>query len=391
MNFYIITKLLKKLVLIFLTIFIVLNIISFLLLKSFYKVNLLDYENFLKEKKKYLKETSNSSIPHPFIGNLVLSDEIFSNEFNSEPLFSKISKYEVNDPIKILIVGGSVAEHFSNRGLNYDEDLFFLNVNKKFNTNRFEVYNAAFGGGKQPQQYYKMLYLDLLGFKPDIVINIDGFNEIVLPIHDNVAINNPAIYPRSYSLHLNATAADRSCAKANNKLINKETRIPIIEFFSWAYITRCHKKIIYNNNDDWWTNILKKNYDYSNEDYPRISKEIWVRSSNKMQEFTDLHEISYIQILQPNQYLKGSKKLSKKEIKDFINFRPYGDLLAKHYHLLKFEDTFVKNRIDMRYIFKNDEKTAYADNCCHLNRYGMEKIINKIFEDYESVFYDKLK
>ena len=141
MNFYIITKLLKKLVLIFLIFFIFLNIISFFLLKSFYKVNLLDYENFLKEKKKYLKETSNSSIPHQFIGNLVLSDEIFSNEFNSEPLFSKISKYEVNDPIKILIVGGSVAEHFSNRGLNYDEDLFFLNVNKKFKTNRFEVYS----------------------------------------------------------------------------------------------------------------------------------------------------------------------------------------------------------------------------------------------------------
>lgn len=369
----------------FIILFFILNLISIWFIKFNYNANILEKNTYQIEKRKYIKNFSKSSVPHPFFGNMVLSDTFFNSDFSSEPMFTRISSFGSKKPIKVLILGGSMAEHFSNRGLNYDQDIFFEQINKYFKTDRFEIYNAAFGGGKQPQQFFKLVYLDFLGFKPDIVINIDGFNEIVLPIHDNTAINNPPIYPRSYSLHINATSNDRRCAKNNNILINKNYFLPLIELYVWSYITSCHKKIIGKQNQ-WWTDMIKKKYWFKHEDYPEISKKIWIRASNQMQDFLNYKNITYLHILQPNQYLENSKSFSELEKKEFINFKPYGDILKNNYLKLDFKDTNVKNFLDLRYVFLDEKQTVYADDCCHLNKYGMSTIFRKIFVKFENDF-----
>ncbi len=58
----------------------------------------------------------------------------------------------------------------------------------------------AKGGYKQPQQLMVLAYLLALGARPDVVINVDGFNEVALPPVENVARGVNPFYPRQWHL-----------------------------------------------------------------------------------------------------------------------------------------------------------------------------------------------
>jgi hypothetical protein len=80
----------------------------------------------------------------------------------------------------ILVVGGSVAAGFSG-----DEDAtnavsLILSSSPEIPRRRSKFMNLGRGGYKEPQQINFVVYLLSLGFKPDIVLNIDGFNEVAL-------------------------------------------------------------------------------------------------------------------------------------------------------------------------------------------------------------------
>jgi len=58
------------------------------------------------------------------------------------------------------------------------------------------IHTIAFGGWKQPQQLLALNYFITLGAHFDIIVNIDGFNEIVLPPAENVPKGVYPYYPR---------------------------------------------------------------------------------------------------------------------------------------------------------------------------------------------------
>ena len=98
--------------------------------------------------------------------------------------------------------------------------------------------------GKQPQQLFKLLYLDLLGFQPDVIINYDGFNEIALPFAENLPSNLNAIYPRSFSQVVKSSAYDGRCFKLNNFLLSKNSYLPLFELIKWIYVRNCHQRSV---------------------------------------------------------------------------------------------------------------------------------------------------
>ena len=196
-------------ILTFLLVFITINLGSFILIKSITKKNIYtkDYKEF---KKRFRKSNFKTIFPHPFFGFGIRDNYNYSKKFNNEPLFvNDINKINLDDKIKILILGGSVATHLSlnnsddkynyNNKLINHEDIFEKTINSYFSTDKFIVFNAAIGGGKQPQQLFKLYYLDLIDFKFDIIINLDGFNELALPLSENYQINDHLIYPRNFS------------------------------------------------------------------------------------------------------------------------------------------------------------------------------------------------
>jgi hypothetical protein len=60
---------------------------------------------------------------------------------------------------------------------------------------------AAIGGYKQPQQLMALNYFTALGGEFDVLVNVDGFNEVALPPLENIPQTNP-FCPRQWHLRM---------------------------------------------------------------------------------------------------------------------------------------------------------------------------------------------
>ncbi len=80
----------------------------------------------------------------------------------------------------VMVTGGSVAHHFAvDRGR---ELLAFLEKRPEFAGRTGRLLNTALPGYKQPQQLLILSYLLGLGLRPDVVLNLDGFNEACIAV-----------------------------------------------------------------------------------------------------------------------------------------------------------------------------------------------------------------
>ena len=374
--------------LVLVVLFVIANVVAYHSIKNQSGgLSMFDKEKYRPYKDQFFLVENQSQIPHPFYGLSSVGWEKFPNEITNEPLFWAITPSEVQNPIKVLVVGGSVASHLSKGGTGVRNHLFSELLNKKFKSNRFVVYNAAFPGGKQPQQYFRYLYLELVGFKPDIVVNLDGFNEIALPLAENSILGNPAIFPRSYSRQMHATAADRSCVKTSNFLTKNFFALPIAEWIGAIYVQKCFLSIVGTPHDiPWWSSGMG----YKSSEQIKQSVLIWEQSSKNLNQKLTTLGIDYIHALQPNQYVENSKIYSDEEKSNFIDYKFYSDPIKQNYLKLSGRNLNVKYFIDQRFLFEKNSQTMYADNCCHFNELGMESIINDIIEKAKPAFLRKL-
>ncbi len=235
---------------VFLFFFTFINLLSFIAIKIITKKNI--YSNdYIEFKKRFRKSASKSTYPHPFFGFGVKQNFSSNDLLNDEPIFvNDLNLIDSNNKIKVLILGGSVAKHLSLNNSNdtikfkqnilNNEDIFENSLNNFFNTKKFKVYNAAIDGGKQPQQLFKLYYLDLMELEFDIIINLDGFNELALPLSENYAINDHLIYPRNYSRLISTFNSSFECLNDINKRVNRFSYMPIIEIYDLYNIRNCH-------------------------------------------------------------------------------------------------------------------------------------------------------
>lgn len=373
---------------VFIVLFTAVNIAAHLFIKKILDVSIYE-SNYDITQKQFTKRLSGKRA-HPFYG---LSDGMvpgFDSDVSVENNFRRVSPIRSEDPIKVLVVGGSVASHLSEAREDISEDYLFADkLNSRFNTNQFVVYNAAFGGGKQPQQYFKILYLDLLGFKPDLIINYDGFNEVALSIGQNLENNLNAIYPRNYFETLESSVYDGRCFSVNNTLLSFNTYFPIIELVKWIYVSHCHNEAISSG----------VSINLSNKALAAIEQEnfisrvelIWKDSSNNSFRFAKTKDIPYIHALQPNRHLTGSKPISTEELySGNANKKPLAPSLLiateKYYGNLDMDWLITPYKIDQRYLFEEEDRPVYADQCCHFNKLGMNIIIDDIISKAEPIF-----
>ena len=368
--------------------FIVANVISQNFLLNNYGVSIYDpgHESFSNRFVKVMHR----SHAHPFYGLADGGQRGLSSELSAENSFATISPIPPKNAVNILVLGGSVAGHLSLRtSPGSDDYLLSKFLNSYFNTDRFVVYNAAFGGGKQPQQYFKLLYLDLLGFTPDLIINYDGFNEVALTHGENFNRNLNAIYPRQYDETIFSTATDGACIPKSNQLLASNSLIPLVELARWVFVMKCHREVTGAGRTIEFTNPSLINEEKA--EYNKHVTNIWAESSNKISKFSSDNDIPYIHVLQPNQYFPNSKTLSKKELDDFYKPGPYKTAVERHYKDFDIEALIAENTLDQRGIFYDERRTVYADSCCHFNQLGMSLIISDMVVRFKTVFEKLLK
>ena len=92
----------------------------------------------------------------------------------------------------VLVLGGSVAQAWATPGGRVFQKR--VSGHPALAGRRVRILNYAHASHKQPQQVMRLAYLFSLGYRPDCVINIDGFNEVAFGCDNGSSGMNP-VYP----------------------------------------------------------------------------------------------------------------------------------------------------------------------------------------------------
>lgn len=304
--------------------------------------------------------------------------------------------------LSIAVLGGSVAMGFANHG-----DLLLNELRKvgMLPERGGVVLNYALPGYKQPQQLMTLSYLLVQRERFDIVINLDGFNELALPYSENIRQGLNPVYPRGWPQRV-ASVPDLSTQRITGEIVYLEDlRVRRASLFSHAplrYSVFCN--LLWRLQDrrlgireaelhellltapERKRSFLKFGPSFNDGDDPAIFQdlaEVWARSSLLMNDICAGEGIAYYHFLQPNQYVPGSKPLSGTEQREAFRenhfyrkpvVEGYGPLRAEGRRLVEQGVQFF----DTSMTFVDSEETLYIDSCCHFNRRGNEILAAEI-------------
>lgn len=402
---------LKNLLLLAFSLFFFGNIFAFGALYIYTRQNMYgeEYAQFKAGLEKDKQEVCH--IPHPFFGQLNCDDMPVNQSISQgEPLLRMTSHAATPNPVRVLVLGGSVAGHLSKNvstnkvippEVTYNgqklghEQILQTVLNQHFDTDRFVVDNAALPGGKQPQQLFKLHYLLMLGERYDIVINMDGFNEIALPLIENRTLGNHVAYPRSYSKLVASVNSNSECLMRANHYARHNSWHPLSEVAHLAYIIWCHREVEQQGLDE--NNPIAAVSGYQDATEQAIVAEevaLWQNATQSIAKLAPVYGFTYIHAIQPNQYVSDSKALSAEEKEKYLAYPHYGTAIRDYYHRLNFDFWPASEQatlLDLRDVFRNQPDTLYRDACCHLNNTGMALLSEAIAQRAEHVFIGKLE
>ncbi|MEG4351907.1 hypothetical protein QUA74_19450 [Microcoleus sp. LAD1_D3] len=356
---------------------------------------------------------------HPLFG-YVLKQGAFTNEklklkVNKHGFFSLYEYPFIKTNKNQLIIGlfgGSVANNFAvdeyvNRRLSNKLKSYPEFVNKEI-----IVLNFGNGGYKQPQQLLILNYFLALGQELDVVINIDGFNEVALSNLNNkaqVEIGMPSV---QHIQPLTGLANNNLSPEAMSSIVkineNKKQLKAGIDKLQICQLALCHAvtslqvKQLVNNYQQavvkYDSQVKPSNPDTANSGIVYIPKadsvlqdtvafdkmaSMWYESSIGMNQILSSRKIKYFHFIQPNQYYPTKRAFTAKENEIAIDPKsPYIEGVKKGYPvLLSKVDDLQKagvNIFSAVNILDNTKETVYKDACCHYNSVGEEVLANYV-------------
>jgi hypothetical protein len=302
--------------------------------------------------------------------------------------------------INVLFMGGSVAEQCVaelTRGLS--------SLSHLFRDRQVVVVSAAIGGYKQPQQLYLLSYLALMGAEFDIVINLDGFNEVYVAGRDNRLYGSNPFYP-VYWKALAQSAPSAQVLKdggviallesLNASLARLASRPPfrysVFSLVLWdtlhEFIARkvTEKTILVASGA---RDLSGPAFDYSNNE--RLVRElvrVWTDSSRQIANLSKLYGFQYFHFLQPNHFIH-TKTLTKEE--EFLGLcatcdgeTSMANLVQKAFPMMSANARLLEqggaNFKDLTPIFKDEVRHIYGDKTCHFTPVGNNLIVEHIVD-----------
>lgn len=324
-------------------------------------------------------------------GNPQLSAEAadYGVPMNTADLFRQVDEAEV----VIGVFGGSFAANLAAGGNRLAGHL--EKSSKALSGRKVTVLSFAVAGHKQPQQLMALNWFLALGVHLDMVINLDGFNEIALPSTTNIPKNYHPFYPRGWLLmvddldqelrrrlgeisYLRKRRAERAAwfsklgfsmtaglvwrvldAPLSSRISRAEVELVEEERSPSANYQARGPKFAYESEDAMYDDLVA----------------MWRRASLQMDGLCKSRGIRYLHFLQPNQYLPGAKPLSAEERRvAWDEGHPYKPAVEKAYpRLVRAGGELVREGVafrDLTRVFADDGRTYYRDTCCHVNAQG---------------------
>lgn len=303
------------------------------------------------------------------------------------------------DPGKVIVgmFGGSVAWYLSTESA--DTLVSGLKEVPAFRDKQIVIVRTALFGYKQPQQLLALTYLLSMGAHFDIVINLDGFNEVVLPVTENLQKHVFPFYPRTWFVRVADSPASRRVIdrvkdlRAERRSLATVASNPIARRSMTANVMwKLMDESLSNRITMLQINWLKQPLDdggyaatgppaaYRTEaDLYQDLADKWKSASLQMNRLARANGAAYFHFLQPNQYVPGSKPMTADEKalaidEGFMFAQPartgYPYLIAAGRQLAA-DGVWYQ---DLTGLFSKLPLPVYRDNCCHFKKRGNEII-----------------
>ena len=336
-------------------------------------------------------------IVHPYMGW-----EVSASVEQIEAEMQRIGDPAAANDYEILLVGGSVADVFGAYGADRLQER--LEADPHLGGRRVYVYKYARGGYKHPQTLNAVQYMLSLGFEPECVLAIDGFNEVALSNENAVQESNP-ILPST--MHWGALAmngvVDRECVAMAGRMVENLDELvrftgKVVSSGAWrsAIVGTLAERRMLAIEDD--TRRLRAAYyermrtlggeqvmhgpPFRGRGLPAIEDGIraWTEGSRSLRALCEARGIRYVHVLQPTLHDEGSKPVTDEERAKGVIGESWLEAVKIGYPLLRAAGEKLSRNgeqfFDATRIFAGNAETLYYDNC-HFGAAG-----NRIFADW---------
>lgn len=347
---------------------------------------------------------------HPFLGYVLdartAHGVINPYGFRGEGPYFHSGPFDVT----VLVTGGSGAEHLHA----FSADVLRDEIARipRFRGHRVHVVSAAVWLWKQPQQLLAVAYYLVQGGRIDILINLDGYNEVGNWANQR-RYSGGTMYPAYPSPGLwEALTADigdpQALATAGEVTLLRKLRKRLAQLFEgvgwsvtasafWLQLDRALDARI----SDRLSAQARAETDRGEQGLPwfrtgptqvvppaevlEFSSQLWLNGSRQLAKLAEGNGAAYFHFLQPTILLEGTKPLSAAE-RRLLGADPEHDPNAVYarrgYPRLRELGAQLRAEgvafHDLTRVFADVEETLYVDNCCHFAERGNALLARRI-------------
>jgi len=330
---------------------------------------------------------------------------------NNFGFFSPVD-YPVTDPDAMLvgIFGGSAARMLALQGGPRLEQRLTALYEEPV-----RIINLARGGFKQPQQAIVLAYFLLVGQRFDLVVNLDGFNDVALArlnVQAGLDSSMPSIQHLQALELLTRSATDPAAMRHLLSLAEARERERALELslsrarFAAHYMLAdlCRRRAQHRTRalaaaappalEGARESLISMalpfegagDADSAAGDEKILSE--WIRGSQLMDVLARWAGARYLHVLQPNQYASRRHFSDQERRIAFNEASPYREQVAALYPLLRERAAILRERgiefHDATDVFLGVPEIVYADDCCHFNQRGNDLLVDFIADAVRS-------
>jgi hypothetical protein len=307
------------------------------------------------------------------------------------------------------VVGGSVAQWFALQGADRLREL--LSKTPALAGRKITVLNFASGGYKQPQQLIVLEYLLALGQQLDLVINIDGFNELALSRLNatrGLSVAMPSaqhIIPLSEMI-TGASAESGEQLTALARLIhcrNWRDRLAVDtgEHFATGYFLRSIAELYYARCYQKQQEALEgfardpaslvRLQESTDPEFLDAAISLWMQGSERLRSVSDSIGAAYLHVLQPNQYFTKKVFSAEEQALAIDQGSPYKAAIEEGYGALRAAGTKLRgvHFVDASGLFDTEQRLVFSDSCCHYNQLGNDLLAALVAEEVKTLLSRK--
>jgi hypothetical protein len=337
-------------------------------------------------------------VAHPYLGYVVHPER--SGLQHDWSIASRQNPLEADpDGYFVAVVGGSVAFNLRMSRAALEEELRRL---PEIGDRPIVYVNLAGPGYKEPQQLIAASYYLALGGRIDVLINLDGFNEIASGIDSNLDHGVHPFYPsfwadvtrdwtRPGALEALGQVRELRARRAWIASVFSRLRFSATANLAFRLVDRRLESQIYTraaaSSQGSTLPLHSRGPAFRGQPLDdaarRASAELWARSSELLDELARAHRFRYFHFLQPNQYVPGARpRASPEETRLRLGNERHRRNVATWYPELKKLGVGLAAKgvrfVDLTGLYRDVRETVYIDDCCHFTPLGNELLARRI-------------